>query len=658
MKRLCFCILTAAVFMAAPCWATLDDPAISDPSFENDTWDGSWFNRTRYFSIDSDTQETIPDTPYGEYWVKFGNSSWIFQQIGTWEPDMYLDISMISGKEAGMNYGGLKISLFAGGDPSVAADAGDNDVPPDNLVNVVGATLVAESQQFDYPNGDDMGTFDVAVTLNTGTEGTVGDPLWLLVQSASSQKTLVDNVSVKLPEAAIQPYPASGEQRAPIDADLDWSAPPVGTVQKYVLTYRNDPNFTEPGNTVVDPVTPPYDMGTMPYDTPYYWRVDVVNNLGETIQGYVWDFETVPEIPVFDQQPQGQLVADDGTEDATFTVGGLNITNYQWLKDGAAITAANASGVNTDTLTVSGAALADEGTYTCLVDNGQGDSLESEPALLMTKRLVAEYDFENNLADSQGNLGDGVIVDPNTADPNVPDISYTTGVVGSSALLFNSSEDPGYDPGVVEMPASAGKLNFYDLGVTVSAWVKFNSPETSYMGTIVTCRDEELGYNWFLNRYYGNARWRTTGLATSTSDLEVDLRDGQWHLFTGVYDPDAQQTAVYVDGLLAATTDGAATPANLESQAILRVGGRYITEELGIDRALEDTAVDDLKVYSYRLDPVDIAVEYTDVMGGSLCIDDEGLEYDFNDDCEIDLADVAIFVDQWLNCRIVPDCIN
>ncbi|AQT68824.1 PEP-CTERM protein-sorting domain-containing protein [Anaerohalosphaera lusitana] len=209
MKRLVFCVTLALLILGMNTSAGAALTGVSDPSFESDTWDDGWFERGPYTGLQSDTDPAYPETPYGEMWMQFGNQSWMFQQIGTWEADMSLDIRMLSGKVAGKSYGGLKISLFAGGDASLASDAGDNDVPPDNLVNVVGATMIAESQQFDYPNGDDMGTFEVNVSLNTGSTGTEGDPLWLLVQSQGRQKVLVDNVAVT-PEPATISLLAAG----------------------------------------------------------------------------------------------------------------------------------------------------------------------------------------------------------------------------------------------------------------------------------------------------------------------------------------------------------------------------------------------------------------------------------------------------------------
>ncbi|AQT68822.1 Fibronectin type III domain protein [Anaerohalosphaera lusitana] len=297
MRRNAFmCVmLAAAILVISSTQAGLYSPPLVNTSFEDATADG-WFHRTSYFTLESDTDPELPDTPYGEYWVQFGNQSWMYQQIGTWDSDISLDISLISGKRAGQDYGGLVISLWAGGDPSLAANASDNNVPPDTLVNL-GAVMIDQSQQYDYPNGDDMGSFDISFSMSTGSNGTAGEPLWLLVQSAGRKKVLVDNIQVNYQPKAILTSPENGAEFVARDADLRWQPPESGSIQKYILTYRNDPDFTQPGNTVIDPAVSPYDMGTMPYSTTYYWRVDTVDGQGQAIEGDVWSFTTAADVP-------------------------------------------------------------------------------------------------------------------------------------------------------------------------------------------------------------------------------------------------------------------------------------------------------------------------------------------------------------------------
>jgi len=62
---------------------------------------------------------------------------------------------------------------------------------------------------------------------------------------------------------------------------------------------------------------------------------------------------------------------------------------------------------------------------------------------------------------------------------------------------------------------------------------------------------------------------------------------------------------------------------------------------------------DDVRIYSYALDEVEVAVLYTDVTGGDLCIGGNP-EYDLNEDCKVDILDFAMLANGWLECNLVP----
>lgn len=77
----------------------------------------------------------------------------------------------------------------------------------------------------------------------------------------------------------------------------------------------------------------------------------------------------------------------NGTEEATFSVeatgGGLT---YQWKKNGVSLMemAGKLEGVNAPMLMVLDAQIGDEGSYSCVVTNGAGDSETSNEAFLFT----------------------------------------------------------------------------------------------------------------------------------------------------------------------------------------------------------------------------------------------------------------------------------
>jgi hypothetical protein len=69
--------------------------------------------------------------------------------------------------------------------------------------------------------------------------------------------------------------------------------------------------------------------------------------------------------------------------------------------------------------------------------------------------------------------------------------------------------------------------------------------------------------------------------------------------------------------------------------------------------------IDNLEIYNYALSRVDVAVLYTDaVPGAKVCTSDPVVDdADLNDDCIVNLKDLAEFAVQWLECYIVPDCL-
>ena len=65
--------------------------------------------------------------------------------------------------------------------------------------------------------------------------------------------------------------------------------------------------------------------------------------------------------------------------------------------------------------------------------------------------------------------------------------------------------------------------------------------------------------------------------------------------------------------------------------------------------------IDELKLYNHPVDAYTAAQFYIDVVGGSVCVEPMTAEEgDLNDDCKVDLADVAILLAEWLECGLYP----
>ena len=71
--------------------------------------------------------------------------------------------------------------------------------------------------------------------------------------------------------------------------------------------------------------------------------------------------------------------------------------------------------------------------------------------------------------------------------------------------------------------------------------------------------------------------------------------------------------------------------------------------------------VDDVRIWTYALDDIAIALLYTDFNPGSeVCIGNPSFDStgpDGTPDCRINVYELAVWAAAWLECNIVPTCI-
>lgn len=462
----------------------------------------------------------------------------------------------------------------------------------------------------------------------------------------------------------VNPVPAEG-QEVLLDQVLSWEQVPAAAGMG--VTYRvyfGDANSLSPNYYANNPVkTTTTDVSdffyapTLDFSSAYAWRVDALepNSLGGNPivhTGFEWAFVTAPPLPRVDSGPV-YTTAPAGT-DAVLSIEGINIVNYQWYKDGAAISDAGGkySGANSAELTVLNVQLADEGYYYCQVDNGSGDIDVSDSALLLTKRLVGWWKMDGDLTDSVGQAVAGALAhDGSSVDPN-----FVAGGKDGGAIEFRGSVD-----GLVTVPDSADYFNFYTRAYTLSVWVqntatggwacyisKEQRPEAPWKGYALSQSD---GKPVIALRQSGDGDGVHSG---------VQVSDGAWHLVTATYEADAGLSRIYVDGRLSNTFSTTGTPTANPYDMIFgaELADGSVSAYVG--------RLDDIRVWNYALDSVAIAnlylafnpqeticLEYPlhDVAGP----DGVGPEYR---DCRVNIYDFASVAATWLECNSVPDCIN
>ncbi|TFG48059.1 MAG: hypothetical protein E4H40_05325 [Candidatus Brocadiia bacterium] len=68
---------------------------------------------------------------------------------------------------------------------------------------------------------------------------------------------------------------------------------------------------------------------------------------------------------------------------------------------------------------------------------------------------------------------------------------------------------------------------------------------------------------------------------------------------------------------------------------------------------------DDIRIYNYGLSPLNVASLYTEfITDESVCLNGVYPQFDLNGDCVFDIEDFAEIAATWLECNLVPDCIE
>ncbi len=673
-------IVVLLMLMAGLCQAGLFEPAVENGSFEDGALtEGEWAYNVgapwgevgfRYLESNVAAGWVGLETPHGNNSVRTGGGGELYIEIGTWDPDTDYIVTLWIGQRDESVSTFIVGELWAGGASGYAAiDAllGDN----------TGATWV-DYHWFSVPDLGGPISGDLTWTYNSSANNagglSVGDPLWIRFAGGDGADLNIDNIRVvqAVFDFALLVAPGNGETNVPVDTILEWDPSPDHELSSsgYEVFFGAEPNELNPNydmgspvysglNESFDPDKPGTTDADLEWDTTYYWRVDYYepNAPDPDIlwQGLLWSFTTAPAIPVIIQSPVNTTVPA-GT-DASLTVETRNAERYEWYKVGSPdqLIVARDSTAETDTLTISGTQQGDEGLYYCKVINSAApDGVDSSTALVMTERLVARWEFENNLNDTNPypTKRGGSIVDPDTANAVLPNISFVTdgaAIQGDYALHIDNMTGQGY----VLIDGSEGAFDFYRTGLTVSAWIKrvdfpalggWWDPIITYPGFQMMSVEPD---NW-LNAEISGVGW--VGWLNGVAPVN----DGNWHLLTMTFDGSILKA--YLDGAHDLEISG--TPAVVEELRSLTIGG--FMGDVGDSDRLTAT-LDDIQVYSYAISSADVAKLYTDIAGGTICVQDDdslpSLQWDLSGNCRIDLADLALFAADWQNCREVPTCL-
>ncbi len=524
-------------------------------------------------------------------------------------------------------------------------------VPTDQWVHIAAAVSSTAGVEF-YLNGTLAQTVGNTANCNAGDDifgigrsyGN-GQAQWfpgLLFEVQVYDNVLTDTeVAALMDNIAELSAPAEGATGVALEGPLEWTAPAAFVPGSYTLNIRaNDPNWLDTANnSVVNGATSPFTTA-LARDTTYYWRVDAIdpNDGGNpiTYKGLTGSFETVLSVPMFEAGLPGSVMADAG-ENVMFAVSATNPftldstgMTYQWYKDAAPISdGPEYSGTATDTLTVSTVDVADEGDYFCRVTiTSNSATSDSETAALTVKRLYNHWQLNDNLLDSvSDNDGVGEPVDPN----------YTPGLDGTSSAGFDGTH-------AVRIAADA-EMQFDAF--TVSVWAKVDGG-TGHRA-VVSNRDDNPQRGFIIYALPTNqwSFWTGTGQQVGWNELNGSaVVNGEWIHLVGSMDTDGTKK-LYVNGILASeveTTYGK----NIDKGMLIGAGAN----DAETPSFYFNGQIDDVQLYNYAIDPLDVAILYTDVVEGDICY--QTPEYDLDGDCYVNLADFAMMASQWLECNLVP----
>ena len=417
------------------------------------------------------------------------------------------------------------------------------------------------------------------------------------------------------------PYPADGAENLSTDITLSWSSPSSSPIEYNVyIGTASDPNFTlvsyQQTETSYTPAVP------LEYDTEYVWKVDVDD---PNFLGQIWSFTTAPKTPTIVDQPESVAVfVGDNVEFGVTVYNDLPLT-YSWYQsiDNTTDTFADDTLVQAgaaDNLEISSVVIADEGYYYCIADDSNTVPAISDTASLLIQRQLSRYQFEDDIADTNGNYdlalsgGCAYVPGPNSL---------------GSAIELDGEDDYVY----VDMP----EVDCF-AGYSVTMWAKASSLGQSQHAAVVHVNplfQIDLDATGTKYCYYN-----------STSKELGDISTNEWSFIAVV--SDGATVSLYFNGLLVDTAS--------QRQNVMTRLGVGVDRDLSIETAFAG-AVDDVQVYTYPLDKYQVYDLYYDVVPVPGCLDP--LEFDLSGpdsapDCIVNIYDFIAFSQYWLSSGLYP----
>ena len=611
-----------------------------------------------------------------------GNKSWIYQSLGTYNGIPMLEIALqwgIDEDEIGGEFG-LTIMIlesdgtFVPGEPFVKDD-------------IYGAGGITEIARASVIKDVDPGVVMDELFLLDISSATVGKQLFLRINNFEvdpdvTQRVGVDNITLTSLSATVQSPEDNAEfiaiERTSSENDLVFNVVDSAVSEVDVLFAAEDPNNlasildenleVSSGNQYTVDLEDEL-AEDLQNSTDYYWRVLAYEPNGMDVSlrntGKIWSFTTVQDGPYLGPatpNPNGVFAGDN----AEFTVFSSKADTFQWYKEGDPNIALsdsdpNCSGATTDTLTIVNAQLDDEGMYYCVgTETSSEKTAQSESGELYIKGLKHYFPFNSEdvvgditldvIGGVQAQLMGGASVEIFSeaaySEPN--------SVIGDYLQLENhgeSTEDAEY-----AQILDASVFNYPEI--TVSAWFRMAADEAPDSKSVIWACGVDNDNYWDFTPYieYGeedeNEGMARSELRVSSDQSRLDViyevNTEQWYFVTVTFSD--RTVKMYIDGEYVDT--GKMYDRISDLTKTFAYIGRRIATTAG-NYPMFDGSIDELKIYNYAMSTVEVAQAYLEVMTSVEYMCNEEIYdlggYDYDENCQVDLADFAEIASRWLD---------
>jgi hypothetical protein len=481
--------------------------------------------------------------------------------------------------------------------------------------------------QTSQPN-DSWVTYSLSFVAELGAEY-IGKSLGIEFNNLSSSTSWqhFDDVHVEIPLVSCI-NPQDGETNVGVDENLEWYVVEDLPVDVY---FGTDPNVDDNPKVISNTVKSSYEPGTLNYSTTYYWRVDALepNELGS---GYIvnigdeWSFTTMPQTPVINSIGPVNVYVNMG-ETALFSIDATDPLNgtldYEWYKADDSATVLSTA----ETLEIINVQPADEGQYYCEVSNTIGTTT-SDNLTLTIKKLLGHWPFDSSLEDVVGgNDGDYTATGKVNYDSGLPLLGDAVDFTGILEAVTIST---------APYTNSAWTLTWWDYADAI--------PGAEWES--MTASGASTGYELFesdrVEGTYATGFNTGGGWVWGTGQYPREV----WNHNTVTYDPSTGTSILYINAIKLGEMVGIPFT---DFDSLLYVGNcRNETQ-------FYNGLIDDLRLYNYPMDIIDVATLIYDATGEDVCI--EELVYDLTGDCRVNIDDIVEFITTWMDCNLVPTCI-